>query len=299
MPTGLGSTGAKLGSTFILGGGSPALPTATDQLTGDVAVGSNAGYIEVVHADTSFVRMIPAVDMDGNTYQYVMGLDYAKSGPLAGQLFAAQAHAEDEDGCPNDVAWIPNANPPAVLAAIVPSDGVLELRKYNAETGAQIGSAWTGLDTEIGWTRVPVKLVVACDGKRVFYTMQGANIFQYDLQSSSQLPVFDTLPVGSPYIYGDIDFLPPDIIVAMTLTGDGPRRGVALGSKTTVWTDEVNPTGAYHVYKRLTADGTLAPGPNTVLTKSDPASDNGPTLSLAAFFNPCLARRVGYAWVVS
>src|SRR5581483_388482 len=49
------------------------------------------------------------------------------------------------------------------------------------------------------------------------------------------------------------------LVIAMSKTGNGPRNAVCLdGSRTAFWTDEVSPTGEYHVYKRdLDANGDM------------------------------------------
>lgn len=254
---------------------------------GDVFIGGGLGYTEHIKSDGTFVAMIHETDKFGNDAE-VWGQTIRGT---TGDRYSALG-VKDTDGTentPHDITWCPDDT--GFFVAIVPSSGLLKLYKYNIAATAVIGGPWT-LATEAAWTSEPVKLDVACDSVTVYYTMQGKLIKAYNTSTSTQLPDFETLAPSSPYIFGDLKILNDRrVSVAMTDTGAGPRRGVAVTSDpvygTVVWIDEVNPVADYHVYKRKLVDGTAILSVATQVT----AGVNGPTFSICSYYKRCTRAR--------
>ncbi|SRR5581483_6966940 len=133
---------------------------------------------------------------------------------------------------------------------------------------------------------------VSCDGTTVFYTMMGFAIFQFNVQTGTQLANFEQLAANSPYRYGAFKLLPGGGVVA-NLTdpaspASGPCHALALSSdRTTFWTDKINDdaTGAPHLFKWQLLDG------SAVTNISFPY---GPINCMASYFDPCAAS--GFVW---
>lgn len=269
---------------------------------GNIAIGLDNHYIEIITPTGTLVDMVHITDLahgGADSQQYIMGLTV---NARTSDIYCVSTPDPLSANCPHDLVWLPDNS--GVIVAVVPSSGNLELRKYGFD-GAQIGASRTGLSTDTGWAQQTVKIDVACDSSTIYYTDSLASIFTYDFNTSTQGPIYDTLPTGSPYIYGGLKLLSPGfaasthgppleigpvIVVAMTVTGDGPSRAVCLGADRTLWTDEINVgSGSYHVVNRQLTDGTLI---NQYITQSDPMGTNGPVLSLACYANKCSSGQV-------
>lgn len=284
---GLGSGSGATGGGTASGGGASSEIAA---LLGDVFVGGGLGYTERIKRDGTHLQLIHETDDLGNngevwgqTISGITGHRYSTLGVLG---------TDGTGNTPHDIAWCPDDS--GHFVAIVPTAGSLKLYKYNLDATAVIGGPWT-LAVETGWTSKPVKIDVACDSDTVYYTMQGKKIKRFKVSTTTQLADLQTLADSSPYIYGDLRVLNnKQVLVAMTDTGVGPRRGIALANDpdlgVVVWIDEVNTT-TFHVYKRKSIDGTSV---LSVLTKLDPANKNAAAFSLAAYYVRCPVS-VGYA----
>lgn len=254
---------------------------------GQIAVGGKHGYIEIVNSDTSFDSMVAAANA------LVMGVTFRVP---TGELYAVSTASQTAANVEHDIDWLPDDS--GLLVARVPSNGILELRKY-AFDGTTILDTWTGLNVEAGWAQQPVKITIACDSRTVLYTQSLHKVQAYDLVTRSNLADYETIPFDSLYIYGGIRLLPEGMttadgkhfIVAMTRTGDGPQRAVCLDSDgLNHWVDEINPTSGYHIQKRTIADGTLV---TQILTQYDTNSaHNDKTLSLACLYGICHVSRM-------
>lgn len=264
---------------------------------GQVAVGGANHYVEVINQNGTFAQMLHVLDLihgSADTQTFITGVAF---NPRTGDLATCSTPTLTADFAPHDICWFPDNS--GYLVAIVPSSGVLHLVKY-ALNATTVLHTWTGLAVDATWARQAVKISISCDSKFVYYTDSMRTIFVYNLETSMQEANYEQLPVGSSYIYSGIRFLPaplakktqtgglelgPVLVVAMTLTGSGPRRALAIGADQSVWTDEVNPTGQYHVYKRKLLDGSLLiPG---VVTRADLTPTNGQTLSLSCYYDGC------------
>jgi len=264
---------------------------------GDIAVGGQHHYVEVLDKTTLLTpRLVHVLDDAGaDTQQYIMGCTFR---PPTGDLFTVSTPDPTIANCPHDVDWMPNDS--GLLMAVVPSAGSLEFRKVGFD--GTVLTTWSSIPTDTGWTNEPVKVSVACDARTVFYSMQHDHIRRFDLQTGSPLSIYATLSTTD-YVFGGLRVLPGgsgdsyQVVVAMTVTGDGPLRAICLDSdRQSLWCDEINPSGSYHVQKRKLLDGTLIA---QVVTEADPTPDNDVTLALACYYNPRAVRRTPFAWVAS
>lgn len=255
---------------------------------GDIARGGENHFIQVIHADTSFSQMIHVLDdLGGDTQQYIMGVTFR---PPTNELFSVSTPSQTMPFVQHDIDWIPDDS--GLLVAVVPSPGQLLFRKVNFD-GDTIIDEWEP-NIEPGWAQQPVKITVACDSRTVLYTQSLHKVQAYDLVSRTNLADYETIPYDSPYIYGGIRLLPEGMttvdgkhfIVAMSLTGNGPRRAVCLDSDgENHWVDEINTPDLYHIQKRTIFNGTFVLEVQTRAT-DDPDS-NDRTLSLACLYGIC------------
>lgn len=267
---------------------------------GDVAIGGVRQYIEIKHADGSHSQMVQVDDLftGSGAQTFVTGVTFR---PTTGELFSTSTPSRTQANTPHDVDWIPDDS--GLIVAVVPSSGVLLLRKYDFE-GVQLAQ-WT-VGVEVGWGQQQVRISVACDSRTVFYTMSLKKVKRWDIVDGVQLDDYDTLPSSSPYIYGAVRALPGesaddrDIIAPMTLTGQGPQRAICLAPGATFWNTIDNPTDSiYRIEKRLLLDRSIIAPPSPVVTRANPAADNNINLSLACYFNSCFRPRVGFTTVIA
>lgn len=249
-----------------------------DFSAGDVVIGGAHGYAEHINSEGVHQQHIELRDDDNNLMK-VWGATFTPSGDAH---FAVGQITTYEDYTPHDICYIPGTDPPEFAVLIGRLADAVEL--WHVDENHAVLATYTGLNTDTGWVHTtPLKLAVACDGDTVYYTDQGASIFRYSL-TTGQLAVFD-VSADPNYIFGGIDIdADGDIYVALTTTGVGPRRDVALGSTTELWTDQVGET-PISVYKRLISDGSEVLSHEVSL---DLANINDEVLSLAAYYYPCV-----------
>jgi|SRR5581483_1613662 len=248
---------------------------------GQIAVGSNQSYIEILNADGTLAQHL------STSNPYITGVAI---NPSTGDLFATTTTSLTAANTPHHIDVFPDRS--GLLVAGVPSIGMLHLIKTDFD--GNVLQTWTGLSTDTSWAQQLVRLSIACDSTTVWLTDMLRTIFRYDLNSSTQLTNYEQLAADSPYLYGAVRVLPGesgdnrDVIVAMTRTGDGPQQALCLVGGGFHWVDEVQPSsGTYHIQKRKNGDGTTVGDP--VAVKAKPDGTNGPALSLASYFNPCAA----------
>lgn len=255
---------------------------------GDIAIGGQHEYVEVMHSDTTLNQMVHVTDTNSSEPQtYVTGVTF---NPISGDLFTSSSYSLTADFTPHDIDWIPDNS--GLLVPVVPGPGQLEFWKY--DYSGNVIDTFTNPNVETGWAQQPVKISVACDARTVFYTQSLHKIQRYDLVTRANLTDYETLPADSHYIYGGLRLLPAGmttidgkhLLVAMTLTGDGPQRALCLDSDGIHhWVDEINPTAGYHIQKRRIDTGIMF---TQILTQYDTnPAHNDKTLSLACFYNIC------------
>lgn len=260
---------------------------------GQIARGGKHAYIEILNPDGTHASFLHLLDDHGNPVTFVTGVVFR---PSTSDLFACGTPDLTLDYAPHDIDCFPNES--GLLVAVVRASSTLEFWKYDFD--GNVIQTWNP-EPEYGWAKESTKISIACDNRTVFYTQSLRSIRRFDLQTGAQLPDYQTLPVDSPYIFGGIRTIPRsgagddlDVVVAMTLTGDGPRLALCLDAdRSSFWTGEVNPSGPYHVFKRALIDRSLL---LSVVTSDDPADDNDQTLSLACNYRPCLQERI---WISS
>lgn len=269
---------------------------------GDIINGGSKGYYQVLDSVGTHRTMVQVLDDGGNpTQTYVMGVDVRTK---TGDVFTVSTPDPLQANTPHDVCVLPNDA--GILVAVVPSPGVLKFRLMSFDEPATLIHEWTPA-AEAGWAQQPVKISVACNSRTVYYTSSLYKIKRYDIGANSgagaQLTDYQTLPNNSPYRFGAIRVLPEeaadeqDAVIAMSLSGNGPIRGLCLASDgTSFWTDEINPPGQYHLIKWRLSDRTQLA---TAVTRADNIPTNDKTLSLASYYNPCLAARRSWGKVVS
>jgi hypothetical protein len=304
MPFSLGLPSSSLG--IVLGGGGglgalPLIPTPVGFRFGDVFSGGSNGFVEVIHRDglAAFPHYLDALDDLGNR----MLVPGETNKPSTGDLFVCLADpAFATDYNPLDLVYLPNNSGLAVLIARLTD--TLELWVYPFNVDGTLGTPVThaGLDTDAGWDHtVPCKLDVFCDSRHVLYTDRGDTVFAYDLQTGTQLAPFLTLSGTDADDYDENAFkiIRPgkDIVVAETTSGNGPRNAVCLDSdKLSVWRDEINPPGAYHIFRGNLSDG--LDGPTYLAHTVDLGGVNDQVWSLACWYSPCPVRRQVFVWNV-
>ena len=225
-------------------------------LPGDILIGGDVGFIDHIRADGTLVDQLSLPDEGGEPVR-ANGIDIGPDGTV----YLAKAPSGAGTAVPHDVAYIPDGS--GVLRIVQTTPGVAELWKYDASDG-ELLKQWS-IETDDGWTTGLMRLDVAADSSTVFYTDSGRTIFRFSIgpgvpDAERQMEPFDQLPVDSPNIYAGFTLLPDGgLVIAMSKTGDGPRNAICLdGSRTAFWTDEVSPTGEYHIYKRdLDANGDM------------------------------------------
>lgn len=259
---------------------------------GDVVYGGALPYATHITDAGTFVEWIHTLDDEGTEVK-PNGGDFDSRG----RLFLALGTLDDSgDALPHDVAVIPGDK--GLVVAVARGGDTADLRIYTMD-GA-LTTTHTGVDVDAGWNHLTefLRLAVACDGKTVYYTDEHATIFRYDLSTASQLAPFKVLPGGSPLVYGGLTLVgPDDLVVAESGSGDGPRRAVKRGLAKTIWTDEVEPIGSFHIWKRTFALDTLV---TAVVTAIDPSDTNSAAICIATYVPPgCTRRRGGYTWVAS
>jgi hypothetical protein len=274
-------------------------------VSGDVAVGGVREYVQILTGagvHSQFVHITDDLTSSG-LQPYITGVTFR---PPTGELFTTSTPDLTQDGTPHHCCWVPDDS--GILVAVVPSTGVLKFRLYDYSDPAVMLTEWTP-DVETGWGKQLVRISVACDSATVFYTMSLKSVKRFNIQTGLQMTDYQTLPPSSPYIFGSVRALPgpdtgtddQDAIFPMTLSGAGPQRDLALAPGATFWNTIDNPSdGIYRIEKRLLLDRSVVTPPSPVETDAEPGGANDVNLSLAVYFNPCIARRrVGYAWVVS
>jgi hypothetical protein len=293
----LGLSGGSTGPNSFGSSTSPQIAT----ISNDVFVGGGLGYTERLRQDGVFLQLIRELDDDGNSAE-VWGQTISGNGeryvatPTGIARYDAntpglQLHFEPTDAA-HDVAWAPDNS--GIYALISPSSGSLDLYKYSLDLATVLDGP-NALDVDPGWTTAPAKLDVKCDSTTILYTMQGPTIFAYNATTHTQLAAYETLTGDDAdrYIFGDLRIANDGKVwVAMTDTGTGPRRGIAL-SGSVIWTDEVNPTdGIYYVRKRRTSDRGITLSVITNLAPPNPPDGvNAPVFSLASYYARCQASR--------
>lgn len=250
----------------------------------DVVIGGRFGYAEHISTTGAHLQHIELRDDDTNLMK-VWGATFT---PDEVAYFALGQRASYEDYTPHDVCYIPRTKEPYKLAVLIGrTNDTVELWIY--DTDNTVLQTFTGLNKDTDWVHtMPLKLAIACDGDTVYYTDQSRTIFRYSL-TTGQLPIFDQLPIGSPYIFGGIEVQPDgDLYRAMTTTGTGPRRDVCLGGTTSIWTDIVNPPAStYKAFKRHNV--TQIEILNHTVSLS-PTADNDEILCLACNYYACVIR---------
>lgn len=251
---------------------------------GDVVIGGALGYAEHITPTGTHVQELDILDDLGSRMR-CNGITFAPDGTM----FTAHGDplgAEDYD--PHDVVWMPNGS--GLLVILARTNNTALLRLYDPVSHT-VTATWTGLALDTGWTPTQMlKLDVLCDSRTVYYTDRGRTIFRYDLQESVQLSHFQQFAAESPYAYAAFKLRRGgEIIVAVTTSGNGPRNAVCLDKDPLYhWTDEINPPGVYHVFKRLTEDGSMVLQHSVQLTPTGSAE----VFSLGCYMNPCSLPRV-------
>jgi WD40 repeat protein len=271
---------------------------------GDVLIGGSLGYVEDITRTASFVQYIEAFDDLGNPLR-ITGITFSP----AGEPFFTHGDPDQlTDKDPHDVVYLsknPNTGQPGLAVLIARLDDTLELWTYDLDSN--VVHTYTGLAVDAGWAHADyTKIDVLCDSKTILYSDRGRTIFKYDLTGSgTQLGNASQLDVGDPYIYAAFKVIRPgqEIVVAKTASGNGPRNAICLDSdRISLWTDEINPPGDYHVFRRMLADGTDGPTYESVTVSLAPGvggvGNNGEVFSLGCYYNPCLQRRHVFVWNV-
>lgn len=264
---------------------------------GSVFVGGQHAYIEVLDATGAHDSMIPAVDDLGNPVDDVLGLAV---NPANGTLYAVLADSEIPTDAPYDVAVFPDGS--GILTAHLVDTGDIELRKYSLD-GLSVLDTWTPT-VPAGYGRQPIRVDIACDSESVILSWSINVLTRFNLTTGLDVADYETLGTDIRYLYGAVKWASRetgdsrDAVFPMTRgSGHGPQRAVALGSGGALWTDEINPTGSYHVVKRRLSDGDFLA---SFVTQADEVPTNDRTLSLSVYFNACAARRRHVAiWNVS
>lgn len=262
---------------------------------GAITIGGSLSYAEHITPAGTFIQHIHLTDDLGRD-MVVNGMTFDS----VGNMYAALGVPGGSDYEPHDIVWMPDNSG---LLVIIVVGGDVQLWKY-AMNGTTVLDTWTGLDKDTGWDGTQLaqrlKVDIACDSTTVYYTDGGLSLFKYDLNTSAQLTPWDVLS-SSPYRYHAFKLLqrtlPQEIISAMTESGNGPQRALCLdadGDKH--WTDEINPSGDYHVYRRANSDGSAL---SNHVVSLDPADTNDLIWSLACYYNPCLGRRKPFGVVIS
>lgn len=259
---------------------------------GDLAVGGVHGYVEIIHKDTTFAEMVHVTPLStgAGDQPFITGVTFRTK---TGDLYTVSTPDLTAANCPHDVVSFPNDT--GLLVAVCVTSGQLDLHKYSYANPPVLLDSWTSIPVEDGWTNALTRIDLACDSRTMFFSQQGHRLMRYDLVSRAALDDYETLPDDSPYIYGGLRVLPGGsgdnrrVIVAMTLTGDGPQRAVCLESdRTSFWVDEINPSdGVFHVQKRKIADRALITSVETRADEATPTPTNDATLSLASYYTPC------------
>lgn len=273
---------------------------------GDIASGGTHEYITIYHADRTFSQNVHVTDLltASGIQSYVTGLTFR---PPTSELFAVSTPEWGLPHMPHDVDWVPNDS--GLIVALTPSSGVLQLVKYSFD-GAIIAGPWT-VEAPAGYGTQHVKISVACDSTTCFYTTQQKVVKRFNIATGTQMTDYWTLPSGSPYIFGGLRALPNesgigddrDIVVAMSLTGTGPREAICLDSdKISLWSDEVNPTAGYRILNWLLSE-TSVDGFGDLVGNLPVEADSGGlvdrVLALACNYNPCARRRlIGFTTVI-
>lgn len=280
-------------TSYALGSGWLQVETGLGLSVGSVAVGGQAGYAEILDADGSHNSFVHAVTSGAVEVPNVMGLAFD---PGTGTLYLVTSDSLTGTNIPHDVAWIHGED--AILVALMTSTGVLELRKYSSD-GTALLDTWTPTPPP-GWGQQHVSIDMACDGHSVIIGWMLGVLTRFDLDTGLDETDYVMLAAGSPYLYGGVVWASReagdsrDALVAMSRSGTGPQQAVARGAGGSLWTDVINPTGDYKVVKRRLSDGDFLA---SYTTQATPTPTNGPSLSLAVYFNPCAARE--RVWISS
>jgi len=231
---------------------------------GDVAIGGGLGYDEVITKVAEWEQYLQAYDdahLDNpiliDNPMLVSGATFSPSGHL---YLSCADPTQNSDYDPHGIVWLPKAHAGAQLAVLIARVGdTLELWEYDSTLNDPV-TVHTGLDVDPGWNRKTyTHLDCLSDGRTIYYTTQGKTIFRYHLDDG-QLTPFTQLGPEAHHIYADLKIVQKTgrVLVAMTSTGHGPRNAVCFDSNgTSLWHDEINPPGAYNIWKRLIADGSL------------------------------------------
>lgn len=245
---------------------------------GHVAIGSDNYLVEIIRDDTGahVYNIQDPLDDIVRPMKNIMGVCYNW---LNGDLYMALTPDQDMANTPHDVDWFTDDT--GILAAVVPSPGVLQFRKYGYD-GELIQQWVPGI--EDGWWQEPVKISLTCDATTVYYSFHKNKIKRYRLTDSTQLTDYETLPGYSGYRYGDLETLRGDddakvIVIVMTRSGPGPHRGVAIASARSAWDD-----------KDTVAEKRILPAQNLVLIHGTANK----ILSLGAYYDRCAGRRFSF-----
>lgn len=271
---------------------------------GDLAIGGIHEYVEVADPLGALKQMLHVLDDEGvNSQVYITGEAFRVT---TGDLYTTSTPDMALANTPHDVDWF--SNDTGLLVAVVPAAGRLIFRKYDFAEPANILDEWDPIPVEVGFGQQHTKISLACDNRTVFYTQRGHRVMRYDLVDRAPLLDYQVIENSSPWIYGGLRILPgetgddADIVIAMTLSGDGPSHAVCLAAdRSTLWADEVNPAGSYRIlhYNLLDTNfdgfGDLI---GSAVTHADVGSGNDETWSLACYYNPC-RRYVGFTAVIS
>lgn len=254
----------------------------TVTIEGDVFIGGSHGYIEKVSSDAIHLTWLECRDIPvtGNlmkVWGVTVGPDgepYSALEPMTGGPY---------DYVPHDVSY-DYANDRLVVILARTDDTAL-IRIYDLD--GVLVSEFAPIDVDTGWVNsTPLKIVVDCDGVIAYYTDMGDTIFRFDLVAEVQLAPFREQPVGSPYVFGDLDiFNSEEIVVNETGSGHGPLRAAALGNNDYVWADRINPSdGIYRAWKIRTLDHLDTLNYTVALT---PSGLNDEITTLAAYYLRC------------
>lgn len=253
---------------------------------GDIAIGSEHGYVEVITSAGVFVQHLDAVD-DLLNRMRVNGLTFDEDGNIYYAL--GPVVQGSRDFIPHDVVYMPDGS--GLLTIIARSNNTVILRKHGLVLG-QLIQEWSPIQVSSDWTRDRyLKLDIACDSKTVYYTDRGLTIYKYDLETSTQLDPFKTLSATEGFRFNAFKLLyDGEVITSKTNGGNGPRNAICVdSSQTSAWTDEINPPdGTYYIFKRLISDGSDVSSVQVNLTPN-PATSNDEVTALACNFFICEA----------